>query len=130
MRSALRQTVTRWLERGSPRADSAAVPNGQKELSGEDWNKLLKEGDPAYPVIVDAGVGTASDVVAAMELGADGVLLNTGIAHARDSVKMAAAMRHALEAGRLAYQAGRIAKKRYATASSPFDGVISYIPGE
>src|SRR3982751_2146155 len=92
--------------------------------------ELLKEGDPAYPVIVDAGVGTASDVVAAMELGADGVLLNTGIAHARDPVKMAAAMRHALEAGRLAYQAGRIPKKRYATASSPFEGVISYIPGE
>jgi thiazole synthase len=92
--------------------------------------ELLKEGDPAYPVIVDAGVGTASDVVDAMELGADGVLLNTGIAHAKDPVRMAVAMRHALEAGRLAYQAGRIPKKRYATASSPFEGVISYIPGE
>jgi thiazole synthase len=82
------------------------------------------------PVIVDAGVGTASDVTIAMELGADGVLLNTGIAHAKDPVKMAIAMKHALEAGRLAYQSGRIAKKRYATASSPFEGVISYIPGE
>ncbi len=92
--------------------------------------ELLKEGDAAYPVIVDAGVGTASDVSAAMELGADGVLLNTGIAHAKDPVKMAHAMRHALEAGLLAYQAGRIGKKRYATASSPFDGVIAYIPGE
>jgi thiazole synthase len=92
--------------------------------------ELLKEGDPHYPVIVDAGVGTASDVAIAMELGADGVLLNSGIAHAKDPVKMAAAMRHALEAGRLSYQAGRIAKKRYATASSPFEGVISYIPGE
>jgi len=92
--------------------------------------EMLKEGDPHYPVIVDAGVGTASDVAIAMELGADGVLLNSGIAHARDPVKMAAAMRHALEAGRLSYQAGRIAKKRYATASSPFEGVISYIPGE
>lgn len=92
--------------------------------------ELLKEGDPTFPVIVDAGVGTASDVAIAMELGADGVLLNTGIAHAKDAVKMAAAMKHALEAGRLSYQAGRIAKKRYATASSPFDGVISYIPGE
>jgi thiazole synthase len=92
--------------------------------------ELLKEGDPAYPVIVDAGVGTASDVTVAMELGADGVLLNTGVAHAKDPVKMADAMRHAIEAGRLAYQAGRIAKKRYATASSPFEGVISYIPGE
>jgi len=92
--------------------------------------ETLKENDPTYPVIVDAGVGTASDVTIAMELGADGVLLNTGIAHAKDPVKMAAAMRHALEAGRLAYEAGRIPRKRYATASSPFAGVISYIPGE
>ncbi len=92
--------------------------------------ETLKENDPTYPVIVDAGVGTASDVAIAMELGADGVLLNTGIAHAKDPVKMAAAMRQALEAGRLSYQAGRIPKKRYATASSPFEGVISYIPGE
>ncbi len=92
--------------------------------------ELLKEGDAGFPVIVDAGVGTASDVAIAMELGADGVLLNTGIAHAKDPVKMAHAMRHALEAGRLSFQSGRIAKKRYATASSPFDGVISYIPGE
>jgi thiazole synthase len=92
--------------------------------------ELLKENDPNFPVIVDAGVGTASDVTIAMELGADGVLLNTGIAHAKDAVKMAEAMKHAIEAGYLAYRAGRIAKKRYATASSPFDGVISYIPGE
>ena len=92
--------------------------------------ETLKDGDPTYPVIVDAGVGTASDVAIAMELGADGVLLNTGIAHAKDPVKMAAAMKFALEAGRLSYQAGRIPKKRYATASSPFEGVISYIPGE
>jgi thiazole synthase len=92
--------------------------------------ELLKENDPQYPVIVDAGVGTASDVTIAMELGADGVLLNTGIAHAKNPVQMAAAMKHAIEAGRLAYQSGRIPRKRYATASSPFDGVISYIPGE
>jgi thiazole synthase len=92
--------------------------------------ELLKDGDPAFPVIVDAGVGTASDVAVAMELGADGVLLNTGIAHAKDPVKMATAMKHAMEAGRLAHQAGRMPKKRYATASSPFEGVISYIPGE
>lgn len=92
--------------------------------------ELLKDGDPTYPVIVDAGVGTASDVAIAMELGADGVLLNTGIAHAKDPVKMAAAMRHGLLAGRLAYESGRMGKKRYATASSPFEGVISYIPGE
>ena len=92
--------------------------------------ELLKEDDPAYPVIVDAGVGTASDVAIAMELGADGVLLNTGIAHAADAVKMAHAMNHACQAGRLAYLSGRIPKKLYATASSPWDGVISYIPGE
>ena len=90
----------------------------------------LKEGDADYPVIVDAGVGTASDVTLAMELGADGVLLNTGIAHASKPVTMAHAMRHALDAGRLAYLAGRIPKKRYATASSPWEGVMSYIPGE
>ena len=92
--------------------------------------ELLKEGDANYPVIVDAGVGTASDVTIAMELGADGVLLNTGIAHAKNPVKMAEAMKLALQAGRLSYQSGRIPKKRYATASSPFEGVISYIPGE
>ena len=92
--------------------------------------ELLKDGDPAYPVIVDAGVGTASDVTIAMELGADGVLLNTGIAHAKDPVRMAIAMKHALEAGYHSCRAGRIPKKRYATASSPFEGVISYIPGE
>ncbi len=90
----------------------------------------LKEADADYPVIVDAGVGTASDVTLAMELGADGVLLNTGIAHASKPVTMAHAMRHALDAGRLAYLAGRIPKKRYATASSPWEGVMSYIPGE
>jgi len=92
--------------------------------------ELLKENDPQYPVIVDAGVGTASDVTIAMELGADGVLLNTGVAHAKDPIAMATAMKLSLEAGYLASRAGRIGKKRYATASSPFDGVISYIPGE
>ncbi|MEL6741738.1 MAG: thiazole synthase [Planctomycetota bacterium] len=92
--------------------------------------ELLKQGDPAYPVIVDAGVGAASDVSRAMELGADGVLLNTAIAHAGDPVMMAHAMRKACEAGRQSYLAGRIDKKLYATASSPMDGAISYIPGE
>lgn len=87
-------------------------------------------GDPEYPVIVDAGVGTPSDVTAAMELGADGVLLNTGIAHARDPVQMAAAMKAACEAGYLGFKAGRIPKRMYATASSPWDGLISYVPGE
>lgn len=90
----------------------------------------LKAGDPNYPVIVDAGVGSASDTAVAMELGADGVLLNTAIAHAKDPVMMAHAMRKACEAGRQSYLAGRIDKKRYATASSPMEGAISYIPGE
>ena len=76
------------------------------------------------PVIVDAGVGTPSDAVIAMELGADAVLMNTGIAGAKDPVAMARAMRLAVEAGRLGYLAGRIARKMYATASSPLEGVI------
>ncbi|MCG3138968.1 MAG: Thiazole synthase [Phycisphaerae bacterium] len=87
--------------------------------------EYLKENDPDYPVIVDAGVGTASDVTVAMELGADGVLLNTGVASARDPVRMATAMYHAIEAGRLAWGAGRIPKRAYATASSTFDGMIN-----
>lgn len=87
--------------------------------------EYLKDGDPDYPVIVDAGVGTASDVTFAMELGVDGVLLNTGIAHAADPVQMARAMKAAIVAGRLAYRAGRIPKKLYATASSPDEGVIA-----
>ena len=74
------------------------------------------------PILVDAGVGTASDVAVAMELGADGVLLNTGIAKARDPVKMAEAMRHACEAGRLAFLAGRMPKREYASPSSPAEG--------
>ena len=88
--------------------------------------EYLKENDPDYPVIVDAGVGTASDVTVAMELGVDGVLLNTGIAHAKDANRMARAMRLGVEAGRLAYLAGRIPKKLYATASSPTEGVIRF----
>jgi thiazole synthase len=87
--------------------------------------EYLKDGDPDYPVIVDAGVGTASDVSAAMELGCDGVLLNTGIASAHDPLRMAWAMRYACEAGRLAHLAGRIPKKLYATASSPMEGRIA-----
>jgi len=76
------------------------------------------------PVIVDAGVGTASDAAIAMELGCDGVLMNTGIAGAKDPVRMARAMRRAVEAGRDAFLAGRIPRKLYATASSPLEGVI------
>jgi len=77
------------------------------------------------PVIVDAGVGTASDAAIAMEMGCDGVLMNTAIAGARDPILMAEAMRQAVEAGRKAYLAGRIPKKLYATASSPLDGMLA-----
>lgn len=87
--------------------------------------EFLKEGDPEYPVVVDAGVGTASDVAVAMELGADGVLLNTGIAGAKDPVTMARAMAQACIAGRLAYRAGRIPRKPLASASSPTEGLIA-----
>ena len=78
----------------------------------------------SVPVIVDAGVGTASDAAIAMELGADGVLMNTAIAGADNPVDMATAMKLAVEAGRLAYLSGRIPRKRYATASSPLEGVV------
>ena len=85
--------------------------------------RILRERITQVPLIVDAGVGTASDVAIAMELGADGVLMNTGIALAQDPEAMASAMNHAVLAGRLAYLAGRIPKKLYATASSPLEGV-------
>ncbi|QQS10382.1 MAG: thiazole synthase [Phycisphaerales bacterium] len=92
--------------------------------------ELLREGDATFPVVVDAGVGAASDVSVAMELGADAVLLNTAIAHAKDPVLMAHAMRHACLAGRQGFSAGRIPRKRYATASSPWEGSVAAIPGE
>jgi thiazole synthase len=78
----------------------------------------------SVPVLVDAGVGTASDAAIAMELGCDGVLMNTAIAEAKDPIAMAHAMRLAVEAGRLAYLAGRMAKKKYADPSSPLGGLI------
>ncbi|MDO4587416.1 MAG: thiazole synthase [Planctomycetia bacterium] len=86
--------------------------------------EYLKENDPDYPVIVDAGVGGASDVAAAMELGVDGVLLNTAIAHAKNPVSMAHAMNLACKAGRYSWLSGRIPRKKYATASSPLEGTI------
>ena len=85
--------------------------------------RIIKE-QARVPVIVDAGVGTASDAAVAMELGADGVLMNTAIAGAKDPVAMARAMKLAVEAGRLAFLAGRIQKKSYASASSPLTGVV------
>src|SRR5438270_4184642 len=89
--------------------------------------KIILEG-VTVPVIVDAGVGTASDAAVAMGLGCDGVLMNTAIAGAKDPVPMATAMRLAVEAGRLAFKAGRIPKKLYATASSPLEGVPDWAP--
>jgi thiazole synthase len=86
--------------------------------------QILRELITSVPLIVDAGVGTASDATIAMELGADAVLMNTGIAGADDPVLMAQAMRHAVVAGREAYLAGRMERKLYATASSPLQGVV------
>ncbi len=86
--------------------------------------RIMREQLPAATIIVDAGVGTASDAAIAMELGADAVLMNTAIAEARDPEQMAHAMRLALEAGRLAYLAGRMPKRLYASASSPLTGVV------
>jgi thiazole synthase len=85
---------------------------------------IMREMITEVPLIVDAGVGTASDAAVAMELGADGVLMNTAIAEAQDAEKMAVAMKLAVEAGRLAWEAGRIQKKLYASASSPLAGVV------
>ena len=85
---------------------------------------IMREQLPGATIIVDAGVGTASDAAIAMELGADAVLMNTAIAEARDAVKMADAMRLAIRAGRLAYLAGRMPKRLYASASSPLAGVV------
>jgi thiazole synthase len=86
--------------------------------------RILREQITSVPLIVDAGVGTASDAAIAMELGADGILMNTAIAAAEDSEKMALAMKMAVEAGRLAYESGRMPKKLYAAASSPLAGVV------
>ncbi|MBI2678432.1 MAG: thiazole synthase [Candidatus Koribacter versatilis] len=86
--------------------------------------RILREFITGVPLIVDAGVGTASDAALAMELGADAVLMNTGIAAAEDPILMAEAMKHGVIAGRAAYLAGRMPKKLYATASSPLEGVV------
>ena len=107
---------------------AAVMPLGAPIGSGlgiQNPNNIrIIKAQAAVPVIVDAGVGTASDAAIAMELGADGVLMNTAIAGAEDPVNMAHAMRLAVEAGRLAFLAGRIPRKMYASASSPLEGVI------
>ncbi len=101
-----------------------AAPIGSGLGIQNKWNLLEIVENAKVPVIVDAGVGTASDAAIAMELGCDGVLMNTAIAGARDPVLMARAMKLAVEAGRAAFRAGRIPRKRYASASSPVDGLI------
>lgn len=114
----------RIAEAGAASVMPAGSPigSGQGVLNPNNLRIILEEAK--VPIICDAGVGTASDVAIAMELGCAGVLLNTGIAHAADPLRMAHAMRHACRAGRLAYLAGRIPKKLYATASSPTQGML------
>ena len=118
---------------GSPIGSGRCVANPANiALILEFLKDPASGGDPRYPVIVDAGVGTPSDITLAMELGADGVLLNTGIAHAQDPVRMAHAMRLALESGYHGARSGRIGRKLHASASSPWEGSIAstVIPGE
>jgi thiazole synthase len=107
---------------------AAVMPLGAPIGSGlgiQNPNNIrIIKGQARVPVIVDAGVGTASDAAIAMELGVDGVLMNTAIAGADDPVHMAEAMRLAVQAGRLAFEAGRIPRKMYASASSPLEGVV------
>ena len=107
---------------------AAVMPLGAPIGSGmgirNPYNLRIIREQCSIPIIVDAGVGTASDAAVAMELGCDGILLNTAVAGARDPVKMARAMRLGLEAGRLAFEAGRIPKRLYANASTPEDGMI------
>ncbi|KQL54226.1 thiazole synthase [Heyndrickxia shackletonii] len=100
---------------------ASPIGSGQGIINPLNLSFIIEQA--TVPVIVDAGIGTPSDVAIAMELGADGVLLNTAVSGAADPVKMAEAMKLAIQAGRLGYEAGRIAKKRYATASSPTEGM-------
>ncbi len=114
----------RLLDAGAAAVMPLAAPIGSGLGIRNPYNiKIILETIKA-PIIVDAGVGTASDVTVAMELGCDAVLINTAIAGAKDPITMAEAMKHAVMAGRLAFKAGRIPKKLYATASSPLDGML------
>jgi thiazole synthase len=100
---------------------ASPIGSGQGIINPLNLSLIIEQAN--VPVIIDAGIGTPSDVAIAMELGADGVLLNTAVSGANDPVKMALAMKLAIEAGRLGFEAGRIPKKRYATASSPTEGM-------
>ncbi|HSS63819.1 MAG TPA: thiazole synthase, partial [Gammaproteobacteria bacterium] len=101
-----------------------AAPIGSGLGIRNPYNILTIVENARVPILVDAGVGTASDAAIAMELGCDGVLMNTAIAQAKNPVLMASAMKKAIEAGREAFLAGRMPRKRYASASSPIDGTI------
>ena len=105
-------------------SESADTSDLIKDSNTEGFGVDVIDSSVNVPVLVDAGVGTASDAAEAMELGCDGVLMNTAIAEAKDPVKMARAMKHAVEAGRLAYLSGRMPKKMYADPSSPLAGLI------
>jgi thiazole synthase len=112
------------VDLGCPAVMPLAAPIGSGLGIRNPYNIRIIMETVKVPIIVDAGVGTASDVALAMELGCDAVLLNTAIAGAKDPLAMAEAMKHGVLAGRLAYKAGRISKKLYATASSPIEGLI------
>ena len=113
------------LDAGCPAVMPLAAPIGSGLGVQNPANlRIMREQLPDATIIVDAGVGTASDAAIAMELGADAVLMNTAIAEAQDAEKMATAMRLAIEAGHLAYQAGRMPKRLYASASSPLSGIV------
>jgi thiazole synthase len=114
----------RFEELGAVAVMPLAAPIGSGLGIQNRWNLLEIVDNAKVPVLVDAGVGTASDAAIAMELGCDGVLMNTAIAGARDPVRMARAMRLAVQAGREAFLAGRIPRRRHASASSPIDGLI------
>ncbi|GAA0134628.1 thiazole synthase [Paenibacillus sp. YSY-4.3] len=117
-------TCRRLEEAGAAAIMPGAAPIGTGLGILNPYNLGLIVEEAGVPVIVDAGLGTASDVTKAMELGVDGVLMNTPVAKAKDPVMMAAAMKHAIEAGRLAYLSGRIARKKYASASSGLEQFI------
>src|SRR5246127_1591472 len=115
----------RLVDAGAAAVMPLAAPIGSgMGIQNEAHIRILREMITGVPLIVDAGVGTASDATIAMELGADAVLMNTAIANAENPVLMAEAMQHAVIAGRNAYLAGRMPKKLYATASSPLEGVV------
>lgn len=117
-------TARRLVDAGAAAVMPMGAPIGSGLGIRNPYNiKIILE-TVDVPVIVDAGVGTASDAAIAMELGCDAVLINTGISGARDPIAMAAAMKHAVIAGRLAFRAGRIPRKLYATASSPLEGML------